>query len=69
MIINFIIQFIKINNYREIIVFINFRARFEFIKRIMKLIARIILSSYIIISITIIYVNELLMNQDLFFKS
>ena len=31
-IINFITQFIKINNYREIIIFINFYARFEFIK-------------------------------------
>ena len=69
MIIDFVTQFIKIDNYREIIIFINSYIRFESIKRIIKLIARIILSFYVNISIIIIYVNELLMNRDLFFKS
>ena len=32
MIIDFITQFIKINNFHVIIIFINFRARFESIK-------------------------------------
>ena len=32
MIVDFITQFIKINNYRKIIILINFYARFEFIK-------------------------------------
>ena len=67
-IIDFVTQFIKINNYHEIIVFINSRARFEFVKRIIKSIARIILPSRVIISIMIIYADELSMNRDLFFE-
>ena len=67
-IIDFVTQFIKINNYREIIILINFRARFEFIKRIVKLIFYIILFFRVIILIIIIYVNDLLTNRDLLFK-
>ena len=67
-IIDFITQFIKIDNCYEIIIFINFRARFEFVKRIIKSILRIILSPRVIIFIIIIYVNELSTNRNLFFK-
>ena len=67
-IIDFVTQFIKINNYREIIILINFRARFEFIKRIVKLIFYIILFFRVIILIIIIYINDLLTNRDLLFK-
>ena len=68
MIIDFVIRFIKINNYREIIIFINFYTRFEFVKRIVKLIFYIILFSRIIISIIIIYINVLSTNRILLFK-
>ena len=68
MIINFITQFIKINNYRNIIIFINLRARFEFIKRAMKSFNKIILLSYIIILISIIYVKTLSKDKDLLFE-
>ena len=50
------------------IVFLNFYARFESIKRIVKSISRMILFSYIIILVTITYVNKLLTNRDLLFK-
>ena len=68
MIIDFVIRFIKINNYREIIIFINFYTRFEFVKRIVKLIFYIVLFSRIIISIIIIYINVLSTNRILLFK-
>ena len=44
-IINFAIQFIKIDNYRDIRISINSRARSELIKRTMKVFSRLILSS------------------------
>ena len=44
-IIDFVIQAIKIDSYRNIVVSINSRARFESIKRIVKLLSRIILLS------------------------
>lgn len=68
-IIDFVTQFIKINNCRKIIIFINFRTRFKFIKLIIKLISRIILSSHIITLIIIVYVNNLSTDRDLLFKS
>ena len=67
-IIDFVTQFIKINNYREMIVFINSRAHFEFVKRIVKSIFRMILSFRIITFIIIVYVNDLLTNRDLLFE-
>ena len=54
-IIDFATQSIKINNYYNIIVFINSRARFEPIKRIIKSIFRIILSFRFTTSIVVIY--------------
>ena len=67
-IINFTTQFIKIDNYRNIIIFINSYTRFEFIKRAIKSFNKIILLSYIIILILIIYVKILLKNKNLFFE-
>ena len=69
MIIDFVIQFIKIDNCRDIIVFMDSRARSEFIKRTMKLSTRIMLPSRITVSMSIIYSGELLINRDLFFES
>ena len=68
-IINFITQFIKINNYRNIIIFINSHIRFEFIKRAVKSFNKIILLFYIIISISITYAEMLSEDKDLFFES
>ena len=51
------------------IVFINSRVRFEFIKRVIKLSKRTILSFRIIVQILIIYFDKLLKNRDIFFKS
>ena len=60
-IIDFVTQFIKINNYRNIIISINSRARFESIKRIIKSFNKIIL-------ILIIYAKMLSKNRNLFFE-
>ena len=68
MIIDFVTQFIKINSYREIIVFINSHARFELVKRIVKLIFHMILFFRVIMLITIVYAGKLSTNKDLFFK-
>ena len=67
-IIDFATQFIKINNYQNIIISINSRARSEFIKRIMKLFNKMILLFYITILILIIYAKMLLNNRDLLFE-
>ena len=68
-IIDFAIQFIKIDNYRNIVVFMNSRARFESVKRTMKSLSKIILSSRITMSISITYANDKLSdNRDLLFE-
>ena len=67
-IINFITQFNEIDNYRNIIISINSRTRFELIKRTIKSFNKIFLLLYIIILILIIYVKTLLKNKDLFFE-
>ena len=69
MIIDFVIQFIKINNCRNMIIFMNSRARFELIKKTIKLSTRIILLSHVTTSIAIIYFDKLLKDRDLFFES
>ena len=66
--IDFVIQIIKINNCRNMIVFINSRIRFKFVKRVVKLSKRTILPSRIIMQIPIIYFNKLLKNRDILFE-
>ena len=66
--IDFVTQIIKINNYHNIIVFINLRARFEFIKRIIKSSKRTILPPRITIQISITYFNKLSKDRDMFFE-
>ena len=59
-IIDFIIQFIKINNYRNIFNLIKFYTHFSFIKRIIKKLLRIILLSRVTTLIIVIFFNKLL---------
>ena len=68
-IINFDIQLIIIKSYRSITISINSRARLDSIKRIIKTSSRIILLSYFVTLISIIYADELSQNRDLLFKS
>lgn len=68
-IIDFATQFIKINNYRNIIIFINSRARFESIKKTIKLLIYTILLSYATTLVSITYFDKLFKNRDLLFES
>ena len=51
------------------IIFMDFRARFESIKRAVKLFNRIILSFHVTILVLIVYVDILPENRDLLFDS
>ena len=51
------------------IVSINSQARFELIKRTIKLLTRIVLSSRVTVQILVIYFNKLLEDRDLLFES
>ena len=69
-IIDFVTQFIKIDSYRDIVVSINSRARFESIKRTIKSLSKIILPSRITILMSITYADDkLLEDRDLLFES
>ena len=68
-IIDFVIQFIKIGSCRDIVVSMDSRARFEFVKRTIKSLSKIILPSRITISISITYADDKLSdNRDLLFE-
>ena len=58
-IIDFDTQLIIINSYRSITILINSYTRSNSIKRIIKTFSRIILSSYFVTLIFVIYVGEL----------
>ena len=69
-IINFVIQFIKIGSCRDIVVSMNSRVRFEPVKRTVKSLSKIILLSRITMLVSIIYVDDkLLEDRDLLFES
>ena len=68
-IINFITQFIKIDSYRDIVVSMNSRIRFESIKRTIKSLNKIILSPRITMLMSITYADDKLSeDRDLLFE-
>ena len=67
--IDFVNQSIFINNYRRLIVFMNFRVYLKFIKQIIKILIRIIILFRITIQISIIYFEKLFEHRNIFFES
>ena len=68
MIINFATQNLSIDSCRNIIVFMNSRARSKPVKRTMKSSTRMILSPRITMFVFVVYVDELSIDRDLLFE-